>query len=52
MWVLVAILLIAWLGALLASYTLAGWIHLLPLIALTVIILSLVMKRKRKYARY
>ncbi len=52
MWTLVAILLIIWLGALLFSFTFSGWIHLVPLIAIAVVILSLVMKRKRKYARY
>ncbi len=52
MWSVVAILLIIWLGALLFSYTLSGWIHIIPLIAIGVVILSLVMKRKRKYARY
>lgn len=52
MWILVAILLIIWLGALLFSYTFAGYIHIVPLIALGIVILSLVMKRKRKYARY
>ena len=52
MWILVAVLLIVWLGALLFSYTFSGWIHVLLLIAIGVVILSLVMKRKRKYARY
>lgn len=52
MWTLVAILLIIWLGALLLSFTLSGWIHIIPLIALGIVILSLVTKRKRKYARY
>lgn len=52
MWTLVAILLIVWLLGLLTSYTLGGWIHVVPLIALAVIVLSLVTKKKRKYARY
>lgn len=52
MWTLVAILLILWLMGLLVSYTLGGWIHIIPLIALGIVILSLVTKRKRKYARY
>ncbi len=33
MWTVVAILLIAWLVAMLASVTFGGWIHLLPLLA-------------------
>lgn len=52
MWTIVAILLIIWLACLLASYTLAGWIHVVPLVALAIVILSLFVKRKRKYARY
>lgn len=52
MWMLVAVLLILWLGGLLASMTMGGWVHLLPLIALGVVVLSLWSRRKRKYARY
>lgn len=52
MWTLVAILLIIWLLGLLTSVTLSGWIHIVPLAAVAVIILSLFMKKRRKYARY
>lgn len=52
MWTLVAILLIIWLLGLLTSYTFAGWIHVVPLIAIAIVVMSLVTKRKRKYARY
>lgn len=52
MWTLVAILLILWLSGLLSSVTMGGWIHIVPVIAFAVIVLSLVSKRKRKYSRY
>ena len=52
MWTVVALLLILWLGALLASYTFGGLIHLVPLLAIAFVILTLWSRRKRKYARY
>lgn len=52
MWTLVAILLIIWLLGLLTSVTLSGWIHILPLAAVAVVIFALVVKKRRKYARY
>lgn len=52
MWIAVALLLIVWLAALLFSYTFSGLIHLVPLVAVLVVILSLWTSRRKKYSRY
>ena len=47
LWTIAAVLLILWVLGLVSSYTMGGFIHILLIVALIVVVLDILQRRKR-----
>lgn len=52
MWTLVPVLLIVWILGLVTSFTVGGWIHLLPVAAIGLVVLALWRRRRQVSHRF